>query len=163
MAPPPSRTLHEVLLIESERADAALVRHAFAESDGGARLHLVESGREALDFLMRQGRHTGAPRPDLLLLGAALPDLTGLDILRFVRSTPVLQRLPVAILTTPGDATDLASYYTEGASCCVNKPADIQEFLHTMRAIHDFWLGVVRLPTAPVEHDSPAPGTARRR
>jgi CheY-like chemotaxis protein len=90
----------EILFAEDNPADANLMRLALR--DYGrllCRLHVVADGEKALAFLRREGVYAGMPRPELLLLDIGLPKLGGWRVLKALRTTPALARMPVVMLT----------------------------------------------------------------
>jgi CheY-like chemotaxis protein len=102
----------EILLAEDNPADANLVRFALREYGRRPwRLHVVSDGEKALAFLRQQRVYAGRPRPDLLLLDIRLPRVGGWQVLRAVRTTPALARIPVVVLT--GTMTDKDAVHRE--------------------------------------------------
>jgi chemotaxis family two-component system response regulator Rcp1 len=90
----------DILLAENSPADANLVRIALQEYGCQPyRLHVVADGERALAFLRQQGVYAGRPRPDLLLLDLRLPKVGGWQVLKAVRTTPALARIPVVMLS----------------------------------------------------------------
>jgi CheY-like chemotaxis protein len=136
----------EVLLIEDDPGDELMTREAFSEV--GSRLHVARDGEEALDFLYRRGDHRQAPRVDLVLLDLNLPKHDGRAILAQIRDDPQLTHLPVVVLTTSNAEADIATSYRLHANAYITKPADMNQFLDTVRRIDEFFLSVARLPRA---------------
>ena len=137
-----------ILLVEDNLGDARLVREALAEAGAAAALHHVPDGNEALAFLRRQGAHTAAPRPDLILLDLNLPRLSGREVLAEIKSDATLRRIPVVVLTSSQSDDDVLSVYNLQANCYVPKPADLERFLTVIRSIEHFWFTTARLPGA---------------
>ena len=136
----------EVLLVEDDAGDELMTREAFADHKISNRLHVVRDGQEALDFLFRNGPHTGAPRVDLILLDLNLPKYDGRQVLERIRSDPDLTHVPVVILTTSASEEDILRSYKLHANAYVTKPVDVNEFIAAVRQIDEFFLSVVRLP-----------------
>ena len=90
----------EILLVEDNPGDARLTIEAMRDAKLSNRLHIVEDGVEAMQFLRREGRFTDAPRPDLILLDLNLPKKDGREVLAEIKSEPLLKRIPVVVLTT---------------------------------------------------------------
>jgi CheY-like chemotaxis protein len=86
------------------------------------------------------------PRPDLILLDLNLPRKDGREVLAEVKTDADLKRIPVVILTTSQAEADVLKTYNLGANCYVTKPIDLNQFLHVVQSIQNFWLSIVVLP-----------------
>ncbi len=137
----------EILLVEDNPGDVFLTQEAFREGRLAHRLSVVEDGEEAMRFLRREGKHSNAPQPDLILLDLNLPKKDGRELLGEVKNDPDLQQIPIIVLTTSGAEQDIARAYKLHANCYLTKPIQMDDFLKTIRSVEDFWLSVVRLPT----------------
>ena len=147
MTPAPDPLLPvEVLLVEDDPGDEMLTREAFEENKIANRLHVVRDGEEALDFLYRRGKHSDAPRVDLMLLDLNLPKYDGRQVLEQIRTDPELTHLPVVILTTSSSEEDVLRSYKLHANAYVTKPVDFDNFIAAIRQIDDFFLTLVQLP-----------------
>jgi CheY-like chemotaxis protein len=140
----------EILLVEDNPGDVFLTQEAFREGRLAHRLSVVEDGEEAMRFLRREGKHSNAPQPDLILLDLNLPKKDGRELLGEVKNDPDLQQIPIIVLTTSGAEQDVARAYKLHANCYLTKPIQMDDFLKTIRSVEDFWLSVVRLPTKEV-------------
>jgi CheY-like chemotaxis protein len=139
----------ELLLVEDNLEEAELTLDTLREGRiSNLRVHWVEDGEEAIAFLRRQGKHANAPRPDLILLDLHMPRMGGMEVLAELKQHPDWRRIPVVVMTSSNDPTDIRGAYTKHANCFVTKPLDIDEFIDAVRSIEDFWLSVVRLPAA---------------
>ena len=136
----------EILLVEDNLADIRLTQEALSESRIVASLNVVTDGVKALTYLRREGRHSGAAVPDLILLDLNLPRKSGRELLAEIKADPSLARIPVVILTTSIAEEDIAGCYDLHANCYIAKPVDLERFIAVVRAIGDFWFGIVRLP-----------------
>jgi chemotaxis family two-component system response regulator Rcp1 len=139
----------EVLLVEDNPGDVRLTREALKEASTRTRLSVVQDGAEALEFLRREGRHAEAPRPDVVLLDLNLPRRDGREVLGELKGDPALLTIPVVILTSSDADRDVAAAYALHANCYVTKPTDLDEYISVLRAIEQFWFGVVQLPPRP--------------
>jgi CheY-like chemotaxis protein len=137
----------EILLVEDNPGDVRLTREALKDGRVHHNLHVVADGVEALAFLRGTGVHAGAPRPDLILLDLNIPKMDGRQVLAEIKVDPDLVRIPVVVLTTSKAEEDIARSYDLHANCYINKPVDLDQFMTVVKAIEDFWLTVVRLPT----------------
>ncbi|HSW08310.1 response regulator [Aquabacterium sp.] len=137
----------EILMVEDNPGDVRLTREAFKDGRIWNRLHVVEDGLAALDFLYRRGTHADAPRPDLILLDLNLPRMDGREVLSVIKADPLLRIIPVVVLTTSQAEEDVLRAYHLSANCYVTKPVDFEQFIRVVQAIENFWLTVVRLPS----------------
>src|SRR5438477_9538221 len=138
----------EILLVEDCVEEAELTMTSLRDGRVRNRIHWVEDGEEAIEFLRRQGRHAGAPRPDLILLDLRLPRMSGQEVLVEIKQHPQWKRIPVVIMTASDDEKDILGAYDRHANCYVTKPIDIDKFMEAVRAIEDFWLTLAHLPAA---------------
>lgn len=138
----------EILMVEDNPGDVRLTREALKGGKVLNRLHVVEDGVAALDFLYRRPPHHEVPRPDLILLDLNLPKMDGRDVLSRIKSDETLKLIPVVVLTTSQAEEDVLRAYRLSANCYVTKPVDLHQFNRIVQAIEDFWLTVVRLPPA---------------
>jgi len=138
----------EVLLVEDCVEEAEMTMEALRDGRVRNRIHWVEDGEEALTFLRRQGRHSAAPRPDLVLLDLRLPRMSGHEVLAEIKQHADWRRIPVVIMTSSDDEKDILNAYDHHANCYVTKPVDMEKFLEVIRSIEDFWLAIVQLPAA---------------
>ena len=136
----------ELLLVEDSPGDVLLTQEALTESRIANRLHVVEDGERAMDFLMKRGAYTEAVRPDLIMLDLNLPRKDGREVLQFIKSNPDLATIPVVVLTTSRAEEDVLRAYKLHANCYITKPVDMNQFCSVIKSIEDFWLTVVKLP-----------------
>jgi CheY-like chemotaxis protein len=129
----------EILMVEDNPVDVLVTKEALRAVSLSYRLHVVEDGQEAIDFLLRRGRHSAAISPDLILLDLNLPGKSGIEILDEMRCHHGLRDIPVVIFTTSDADSDAAASYDHQADAFVTKPTDFDEFCRTVRAIVEFW------------------------
>lgn len=141
-----SKPIH-ILLVEDNPGDARLTMEVFKYNNRLPKeFSLVEDGVEALAFLRREGKYSGATRPDLILLDLNLPKKDGRQVLSAIKADENLRRIPVVVLTTSKDQEDIRQAYDLNANCFVTKPVDFDEFAKLVTAIEDFWLTLAELP-----------------
>lgn len=134
--------LMRILLIEDSLADIELTLEALAGAKVANEVEVVRDGASAIEYL-----HASAgDLPDMVILDLNLPRLSGHEVLALMRADETLRRLPVAVLTTSSAEADVARTYDLGANCFLTKPVDVDQFVHVVQSIDDFWLGLVRLP-----------------
>lgn len=137
----------DILLVEDNPGDVRLTREALKEAKVRNNLHVVDDGAEALDFLHRRGDYASSPRPHLVLLDLELPGKNGHEVLEDMKADEKLKDIPVVVLTSSEAEEDILRAYELNVNCYVTKPVELDEFLRVVRAIEDFWLTVVKLPT----------------
>ena len=143
----PARPI-EILLVEDEPGDVRLTVEALRDARVRNRIHTVEDGVEALDFLHRRPPYADAPRPDLILLDLNLPRKDGREVLAEIKADPALRTIPVVVLTTSRARDDVLRSYDLHANCFISKPMNFNEFSAVVKSIEEFWLTVARLPSS---------------
>jgi len=138
----------EILLVEDNPGDVFLTQEALREGRLAHHLSVVEDGEEALKYLRGEGRYEGAQRPDIILLDLNLPKKDGRELLEDVKSDPSLRQIPIIVLTTSDAEQDIRRAYKLHANCYLTKPIHMDDFLKKIKSMEDFWLTVVRLPSA---------------
>jgi CheY-like chemotaxis protein len=136
----------QILLVEDNPGDVRLTIEALKDAKVANVLHHVANGEEALEFVMRRGEFSDAPRPDLILLDLNLPRMNGTEVLEALKTDTELRRIPVIVLTTSSAERDILHSYDLHANCFVTKPLDFAEFIGAVRSMEQFWLAIARLP-----------------
>lgn len=132
-----------ILLVEDNPDDIELTRRALERSHVANSLKIVNDGAEALDYLFGRGDYEGRDREDdpcLVLLDIRLPKVSGLEVLREIRSSPELRRIPVVMLTSSNEESDLIESYEYGANSYIRKPVDFDQFLAAVQQLGLYWL-----------------------
>jgi two-component system, chemotaxis family, response regulator Rcp1 len=137
---------NNILMVEDNLGDVGLVREALGESESQNRLYVVDDGEKAMAFVRHQGLYGDVPRPDLILLDLNLPRKNGREVLAEIKADDDLKRIPVVILTTSRAEDDIIKAYNLHANCYITKPIDLDQFLHIISTIREFWLSIVFLP-----------------
>ncbi len=135
-----------ILLVEDSQGDIRLIKESLNEGKLRHQLHVVMDGEEAMDFLRRKGKYSEALRPDLILLDLNLPRKDGREVLAEVKSDSELKNIPIVILTTSDAEQDILMTYEHHANCYITKPVNLEDFIHVIKSIEDFWLEIVKLP-----------------
>lgn len=136
----------DILLVEDNDGDIRLMREILAEINPTARLHVVTDGADAMDFLRYQGRYLDAPRPSVILLDLNLPKLHGREVLARVKANPHLQTIPVIVLTSSEEESDIASSYQLMANSYLRKPGNLDQWEQMVISLNGFWFTRVKLP-----------------
>lgn len=146
--PPEPVVVHaiDILLVEDSAADVRLTREALRETKLINRLTVASDGVQALAMLRNQGQYADLPRPDLILLDLNLPKKNGRAVLEEIKQEPDLKRIPVVVVTSSTAEEDVVRSYDLHANCYVTKPLELGNFVDVVKAIEDFWVGIVKLP-----------------
>ncbi len=141
-----------ILLVDDSANDVELALDAFSEGRLGNHIDVARSGKEALDYLFgRKPGPDGAPfsLPDLILLDLKMPGIDGFDVLREIRATPILKRIPITILTSSREEGDRAMSYDTGANSYLVKPVSFEGMLKIVEGVEDYWFTINVGPPLP--------------
>ena len=149
---PKNPSSNYILLVEDNRDDIDLTMRALRQHNIANDVVVVQDGAEALDFLFGEGRHAdrdATRQPQLILLDINLPKLSGLEVLKRLRSDVRTRLLPVVMLTTSKQDQDIVESYTIGANSYVRKPVNFGEFTEAVRQLGLYWLMLNESPWNP--------------
>ena len=127
----PTGKFMDILLVEDDQADVELTLHAFKKANISNPVHVVNDGAEALEFLFCRGRYAARKmenRPQLVLLDLNLPKVTGLEVLRRIKSDARTRTIPVIVLTISQRDRDIRECQRLGAETYIIKPVDFVNF-----------------------------------
>jgi two-component system, chemotaxis family, response regulator Rcp1 len=136
----------EILMIEDNPGDVRLTQEALRDAKVRNNLHVAKDGVDALAYLTREGEHSDAARPDLILLDLNLPRKDGHQVLAAIKNDPSLRQIPVVILTSSRDEMDIYQAYDLHANCYISKPVELEQFVAVVKSIEGFWFEIVKLP-----------------
>jgi two-component system response regulator len=143
------KKIRPILLAEDSPADAEMTIDALREANLANPIIHVEDGVEALDFLYR--RNAYADREDIdpavLLLDIKMPRMDGLEVLQALRKDERLRRLPVVILSSSREESDLALSWDLGVNAYVVKPVDADQFFQAVKTLGTFWAVFNEVPS----------------
>jgi two-component system response regulator len=131
-----------ILLVEDNADDEQLTLRAMRQSEVPNLIRVARDGAEALDQLF--GEHAGNRQPDLVLLDLKLPKVSGLEVLKRIRSEEKTRGLPVVVLTSSDEERDIVESYNLGANSYIRKPVDFDEFIDAVRQLGLYWLSMNR-------------------
>lgn len=133
--------LKRILLAEDSAHDVELTLAALGEYHLANEVDVVRDGAEAWDYLCRRGRYQGRPdvNPAVVLLDIKMPKMDGLEVLRRMRSDEKLSAIPVVMLTSSREESDISHSYQMRANAYVVKPVAFQEFVDAVKALGLFW------------------------
>ena len=138
-----------ILLAEDNRSHAKLVLRGLQQHHVGNQTFCVSDGEQVLDFLNHRGAYSDSekhPRPDLLLLDLRLPRIDGLEVLKHIKTSEALQKIPVVILTTSDADADISRAYELNANSYLVKPIDFDRFTEMIRDLGFYWLAWNKSP-----------------
>jgi len=132
----------DILLVEDSPYDAELTMTALLSKNITNHIEHVEDGAEALDFIFCRGRFAGRNfdnRPRLVLLDLKMPKVSGMEVLRELKSNPLTQKIPVVVLTSSKEEPDVDSAYRLGANSYIVKPVGFENFADAVSEIGLYW------------------------
>ncbi|MDP3644173.1 MAG: response regulator [Bacteroidota bacterium] len=128
---------HPILLVEDNPVDIDLTLRAFKLRKLINPILVARDGEEALSYVKKWLE--GEPLPVLILLDLQLPRVMGLDVLKEIKSQPLLKTIPIVILTTSSDDMDVKTAYELGANSYIEKPVDFDKFIEVVTQIELYW------------------------
>jgi two-component system, response regulator len=136
-----SKDLRTILLAEDNPADAEMAIDALREAKLANPVVHVEDGVEAMDYLLARGAYANRPKgdPAVVLLDIKMPRLDGLEVLKQMRSEEPLKRIPVVILSSSREESDLVRSWDLGVNAYVVKPVDVNQFFTAVQTVGRFW------------------------
>lgn len=133
--------LKPILLVEDDPRDLELTLVALERSQLANEVVIVRDGAQALHYLHRTGDHADRTEgnPAVVLLDLKLPKVNGLEVLRDVRATEGLRSIPIVMLTSSHEESDLLKSYELGVNAYVVKPVEFKEFVSAIADLGVFW------------------------
>ena len=138
-----------ILLVEDNPDDVTLTLRALKKNNLLNEVIVARDGVEALDFLFCEGNYANrAPEhlPELILLDLKLPKVDGLEVLKRIRAHGRTKLLPVVILTSSNEQSDIISGYELGVNSYIRKPVDFEQFIEAVRQLGLYWLVLNQAP-----------------
>jgi len=133
----------DILLVEDSPEDADLTLHSLRRNNLASHIQWAQDGEEALDFLFCRGafssRSFDSP-PKVVFLDLKLPKVDGLEVLRRLKEDVRTRPIPVVIVTSSREETDVVRGYRLGANSYVQKPVDFDRFREAVRQLGLYWL-----------------------
>lgn len=141
-------SLTRILLVEDSKQDAEMTLAALDEYNLANEVAVTRDGIEALDYLHCRGKFAERPRelPAVVFLDLKMPKMNGLEVLASMKSDSVLKRIPVVMLTSSREESDLIKSYELGVNAYVVKPVDFQQFVDSIKSLGFFWAVVNEKP-----------------
>ena len=146
--------LKRILIAEDDLRDLELTLAALDGSKLANHVAVVRDGEEVLDYLRRNGKFSSRPpgNPVVALLDLKMPKISGVEVLRQMKSDDQLKMIPVVILTSSREQPDLQECYRLGANAYVVKPVDFQQFFSAVKELGVFWAVVNEPPPEGLEN-----------
>jgi CheY-like chemotaxis protein len=149
--------IRTILLVEDNLNDAELTREALSRNHLVNEIVHLRDGAEALDYLYGRGEYTGRSNglPALVLLDLKMPRVDGLEVLRQMKGDEQLKSIPVVMLTSSREESDLVESYRLGVNAYVVKPVDFTDFIGAVQHLGGFWAVLNEAPGGTLPGVSP--------
>ena len=141
----------EILYAEDNPADAELTLYTLKERKIANNIVWVQDGAEVLDFILRRGKFAGRPAgmPKMILLDLKMPKVDGIEVLKAIKTDAATQAIPVIIMTSSHEETDMVRTYKLGVNSYIVKPVDFDKFAQVVTEVGLYWI---------VSNKTPDPG-----
>ena len=137
----------EVLVVQSNPVDTLLTVEAFKSAGMTSGLRCVTDGEDALMYVRREGKYANEGLPDLIFLDLSQPRISGLEVLKVIKSTPALMHIPIVVAAGSDNPKFVRAVYALNGNCFIRKPGELPEFARFIEACYVFWNSVVTLPS----------------
>jgi two-component system response regulator len=133
----------EILLVEDNLQDLELAQRALRKANLANRIQVARDGAEALDFIFCEGPFAGRKiedTPKVILLDLKLPKMDGLEVLRQIKGDPRTRMIPVVVLTSSQEQSDVVESYHLGVNSYIVKPVNFERFVEAVQQLGMYWL-----------------------
>ena len=133
----------EILLVEDSPTDLKLALRALKKANLANRIHIARDGAEAIEFIFCEGAFSDRKiedGPKVILLDLKLPKVDGLDVLKRLKGDPRTMKIPVVVLTSSKEQSDVVKSYQLGVNSYIVKPVDFESFAKAVQDIGLYWL-----------------------
>lgn len=149
-----------ILVIDDDDNDVEFILRAIKKAGYSNPVHVCHDGEEGVTYLSGDGKYSDRakfPFPQVVLTDLKMSGLSGLEVIKWVRSNAAWRSVPLIVFSSSGMLRDINAAYHEGASCYVKKPSSSEDFERVIKSVLDFWLMCERpeVPGKPVEDISP--------
>ncbi len=134
----------QILLVEDNEGDILLTTEALSESRIANKISVIKDGKAAIVFF--ESLTDKKAIPDLILLDINLPKKSGHEVLHYIKNSEDFKHIPVIMLTTSSSEKDILHSYQNYVNCYITKPIDLNDFMHAVTKIEDFWISIVSIP-----------------
>ena len=135
--------IYEVLLVEDNPSDAELTLRAFKKHNLENKVFVVKDGEEALDFLFSTGQYAGRninTHPKVVFLDLKLPKVSGIEVLRKLKSDERTRRIPIVVVTSSQEEQDIKECYSLGVNSYIQKPIEFDNFVKAIAEAGLYWV-----------------------
>lgn len=139
----------EILLVEDNPEDVEITLRAFKKRNLTNKVHVVEDGEEALEYIFATGAYKERNinhQPRVILLDLKLPKVDGMEVLRRIRKDDRTKFIPVVVLTSSQEEKDIMESYKLGVNSYITKPVDFNKFMDTVSELGLYWLLLNKSP-----------------
>lgn len=139
----------EILIVEDNPLDLEMTLRGLRKANIANRIHVVRDGAEALEFLFCEGAYADRrieDAPRFVLLDLKLPKVDGLEVLARMKSDERTRAIPVVMLTSSKEQSDLVESYQLGVNSYIVKPVDFENFVRAARELGSYWLMLNQMP-----------------
>jgi two-component system, response regulator len=133
----------DILLVEDSPEDVEMTLRAFKKQNLINKVHVVEDGEQALDYIFAKGKYEDRDfnnKPKVILLDLKLPKVDGMEVLRTIRGDDRTKFIPVVILTSSQEEKDIMESYKLGVNSYITKPVEFNKFVETVSELGLYWL-----------------------
>ncbi|MEI6091723.1 MAG: response regulator [bacterium] len=136
-----------ILIVDDSPKDVELTIAALREKNLANEVVVAEDGEEALDYLYKRGKFVDEKGyPAVILLDIKMPKMNGIEVLKYIRSTPKFKLIPVIMVTSSREEKDLVESYKLGANSYVVKPVDVVQFIDAIKSLGQYWAVINQAP-----------------
>jgi CheY-like chemotaxis protein len=148
--------IKKILLVEDDPEDVELILAGLEKHELSKNVAVTENGEEALDFLYRRGKFAkrSGGNPLLILLDNKMPLVNGLEVLKAIKVDKYLRTIPVVVLSSSREKSDLANFYGLGANAYVVKPLEFDKFMNALKYLGLFWATINEPPPYPRDEEA---------
>ncbi len=137
-----------ILLVEDNPDDVELTLHALKKNNIVNPVKIARDGQEALDYIFYKGKYQDEQHelPNVILLDLKLPKVDGIEVLQKIKGDRRTKLIPVVVLTSSKEESDLLKSYDLGVNSYIRKPVDFDQFVETVRQIGFYWMLINEQP-----------------
>ena len=138
----------EILLVEDNPHDAEITLRALKRANFANHVQWLKDGEEAIEYLFSEGPYADhpKPRPRVMLLDIKMPKVDGIEVLKRIKADPRTRSIPVVMLTSSKEETDLVRSYDLGVNSYLVKPVDFQRFSEEVVRVGYYWVAMNQMP-----------------
>src|SRR5271170_128880 len=133
----------EILIVEDNEQDLELAQRALRKAKLTNHIHVARDGEEALEFIFCEGPYAERKienGPKVILLDLKLPKVDGLEVLRRIKNDPRTNSIPVVVLTSSKEQSDVVESYHLGVNSYIVKPVNFEQFTEVVQKLGMYWL-----------------------